>query len=493
MTRPTRYISVNLCFIALVGIGLLRRSDSGVHPLYLILLFLLCSSPILSINRLNDRYALLAVFSATYFVYYGALDFLHVLSGALAPVPIYARILAPDELVILVGGLLLQIGYLVSCRTGNVQPRSWPKDWPERTLVWTGAVLWVISTWLVWKFKIEIISDTTIEAERKGLGNLTGLQIIGFMLAGYLQPLCIIILAYAQCIYRRPYIVTFLAVALGIQMIFGFVADMKAQVLIGFVLVALTKLLIDGKIPKTRALLTAAIIAVVFPVLQANRILRSDLSHIKAEQNIMQTLTKAIATTAEANSGTDRAQSFLERMTLKGSVETIVARTGVDVKYQRGHTLLPLLGVFIPRLIWPAKPEVETGRLMNKEFNLSQQEETYISPSHLGELYWDFGWPGVLLGMPMIGLLLGYVGRQCDLSHGANLARILVVAATIQLLVFGFESAIVPQYSVWLRTMLAIGLLQWILARSVITSRETAAPYTPVRVPGGPSFPNLMR
>jgi hypothetical protein len=495
VTRSHLYIAANLGFIALVGIGLLRGSDSGVHPLYLILLFLLCSSPMLSINRLNDRYAPLAVFSAVYFIYYGALDVLHLLSAPLAPAAVSTDILAPAELVILVGGLLAQVGYHIACRASNVQHAAL-KDWPERTLVFAGTALWVISTWLVWKFQVDIIADTTIAAEKQALGSLSGLQIVGFMLASYLQPLCIIILAYAQCQYRRSYMISLLAVVLAVQMVLGFVADIKGAVLIGFALVALTKLLIDGTVPKSRFLLMAAIIAVVFPVLQANRMLRGDLNHAKAAQNFVQTLKKAIATTGEANSGTDRAQSFFERMSLKGSVEMIVARTGADVKYQNGHTLVPLLGVFIPRLIWPTKPDVQTGRVINKEFNLSDQEDTYISPSHLGELYWNFGWPGVVLGMPLIGLLLGYVGKRCDLSHATNLTRILVLVGTIQLLVFGFESAIVPQYSVWLRSLLAIGLLHWVFARTANTSREanSASPRNPpLSMPSVPSFPNLMR
>lgn len=490
MTRPQLYIIANVGFIALVCIGMLRGSQSGVHPLYLVLLFLLCSSPILSINRLNDRYALLAIFSVVYFVFYGAVDFSQLLSGTLGPAIAPGKIFAPAELVILVGGLLAQVGYRVACRTRNVQQNAALKDWPELPLVLAGTALWMISTWLFWKFKIEVISDTTIEAERRGLGSLNGLQVIGFLLAGYLQPLCIIILAYAQCRYRRAYMIPLLAVVLGVQMVFGFVADIKGQVLIGFALVALTKLLIDGSIPKSRVLLIAAIIAVVFPVLQANRMLRGDLSHTKAEQNIIQTLQKAIETTGKANSGANRAQSFLERMNLKPSVELIVARTGVDVRYQSGHTLVPLLAVFIPRLIWPSKPDVPTGRVMNKEFNLSEQEETYISPSHLGELYWNYGWPGVLLGMPVIGLILGYVGKRCDLSERTNLTRILILVATIQLLVLGFESAIVPQYSVWSRTLLAVGLLHWLLARTVMAPISLASP---IPMLTARSFPNLMR
>jgi hypothetical protein len=495
MTRRNLYIAANLGFIVLVGVGVLIGSDTEAHPLYLVLLFLICSSPILCISRLNDRYALLAVFSGVYFIYFGALDLVHLLSGTSSTVMASGDILSQAEVVILVGLLLTQVAYLIGCLGRSAPPRKALKDWPEKTLVLTGTALWLISTWLVWKLRIEIITDPSIEAEKQGLGSLSGLQTIGFMLASYLQPLCVVILAYAQCRYRRSYMIPVLAIVLAVQMVLGFVADIKGAVLLGFALVALTKLLIDGTIPKLRFLLMAAIIAVVFPVLQANRMLRADLSNSEAAHNVVQILEKAIATTSKANSGSDRAQTFLERMTLKGSVEMIVARTGADVKYQNGRTLVPLLGVFIPRLLWPEKPDVPTGRVMNREFNLSDQEETYISPSHLGELYWNFGWLGVVVGMPVIGLLLGYIGNRCDLSHATNLTRILVLVGTIQLLVYGFESAIVPQYSVWIRSLLAIGMMNWVLARDVDTFRD-ARSHSRRRMPaptdGTRSFSNLM-
>jgi hypothetical protein len=489
MTRLRLFLLGNTGFIILVGLGLLRGLRGDIHPLYLVLLFFLCSSPVLLMRRLNDRYAPLAVFAVVYFVYFGALDVLRLLTGDPMPGPASGGIVSPAELAILVGCLLAQIGYLAGCRRNEDRRRPALRDWPEPALVLGGAALWMISTWLFWKFKIEIINDTTIEAVKRGLDSLNGLQVIGFLLAGYLQPLCIVILAYAQCRYRRAYMIPVLALVLGVQMVFGFVADIKGQVLLGFVLIALTKFLVDGRIPKLRVSFMAAMIIMIFPVLQANRMLRGDLDHAKAESNIVQTLQKAIETTGGANSGANRAQSFLERMSLKDNIDMIVARTGADVGYQNGHTIAPLLTVFIPRILWPAKPDVQTGQVLNKEFHLSEQVETYISPSHLGELYWNYGWSGVLVGMPLIGLILGLVGRQCDLSQGANLTRILILGATIQQLVLGFESAIVPQYSVWLRTLLAIGLLHWLLARAVDVRRSNAMPSA---APAARLFPHLM-
>jgi hypothetical protein len=489
MTRLRLYVIGNMGFSTMVGLGMLRGLRGDVNPLYLVLLFLLCSSPALLMKRLNDRYAPLAAFAAVYFIYFGALDVLNLLTGDPKRGPATGGVVSPAELAILAGCLLAQIGYLVGCRRYEARRLSALRDWPEPALVFVGAALWMISTWLFWQFKIEIINDPTNEAVKRGLGTLNGLQVIGFLLAGYLQPLCIVILAYAQCRYRRAYMIPVLAVVLGVQMVFGFVADIKGQVLLGFVLIALTKFLVDGRIPKVRVVFMAAMIVMIFPVLQANRMLRGDLDHAKAEKNIIQTLQKAIESTGSANSGANRAQTVLERLSLKDNIEMIVARTGVDVGYQNGHTIAPLLTVFIPRILWPSKSDVQTGQVLNKEFHLSEQEETYISPSHLGELYWNYGWPGILVGMPLIGLILGLVGRQCDLSQGANLTRILILGATIQQLVLGFESAIVPQYSVWLRTLLAIALLHCLLARAVDARRSDAMP---APAPAARLFPHLM-
>jgi hypothetical protein len=191
-------------------------------------------------------------------------------------------------------------------------------------------------------------------------------------------------------------------------------------------------------------------------------------------------------------------ETIFERSSLKQSVEMIVRSTGRTVPYQNGYTLWPLATVFIPRLIWPDKPGVETGRLVNKVFRVSDQAETNISPSHLGELYWNFGWSGVLIGMTGIGSLLGLLGRRFDLSKTVTLTRVLVLLATVKFIVLGFEGSIEVQYSPWLRVMLAIGLLHVFCARLAVAaqSSDTPAPSAGEQVgrPDGTTrFPNLIR
>jgi hypothetical protein len=220
------------------------------------------------------------------------------------------------------------------------------------------------------------------------------------------------------------------------------------------------------------------------------------MNHTEAAHNIGKALQQAISAKDRATKGPDRSDTVFERSSLKSNVELIVSRVGRDVPMEYGYTLQPVVTAFIPRLIWPGKPDVQTGRLMNKVFNLSPVEDTYISPSHIGELYWNFGWSGVVVGMFLFGLLLGYIGSRTDLSQAPTLTRVMVIVLTARLIVLGAEGAIAPQYVVWMRSMLAIGLMHLFLARTPVTTKTETSGSELDPATGQdtrPRFANLMR
>jgi hypothetical protein len=189
-----------------------------------------------------------------------------------------------------------------------------------------------------------------------------------------------------------------------------------------------------------------------------------------------------------------------------GSVQMIFKQAGNGVAFQHGYTLTPLLATFIPRILWSDKPDVPTGQLVNKQFHVTEGDDVYISPTTLGELYWNFGWPGVIIGMSFIGCLLGWVGSRFNLADGSTVTRLLVTVVTIREIVMGFEGVIAASYIVWLRSLAGIGLLHLMLARVKVQGRDTeiTRPGAPrnARLPGGgmPSgdgmenkpFPNLL-
>lgn len=70
-----------------------------------------------------------------------------------------------------------------------------------------------------------------------------------------------------------------------------------------------------------------------------------------------------------------------------------------------GGTLATLPAVFIPRALWPDKPDMT---VIGREFNYlaTGNEESASSPGCFAEAYWDYGWLGLPLLMIPLGLIL---------------------------------------------------------------------------------------
>jgi hypothetical protein len=470
------FAALNAGFALLLATGLVLGNAAGVHVGYVALLFLLCSSPLLAMQKLNDRYALLGMFSAYYFVLYGALDVSHLLFGVKDGIAVkdFGALLSETEQLILAAGVVLHLAYHIACRLfGASRSAAQLRDWPERTLVVGGVALWAVCTWAVWVLNVQILVKVTNDVVSSAYAQMSPVKIILFMLAGYFQPLGIVIVAYAQTRFRRGYMIPLLVAMVIVEMVYGFVSDQKGQVLVGLVLIALTRFLIRGRIPVLQIAVGLLVAMLVFPVLQANRRVRGDydLTHADALQQIGRTLGRALDTTKTVSEGPDRADTLLERSSIKANVELIVSRTGRGVAFQNGYTIAPLLMVFIPRIFAPEKTEVKTGQVFNSAFSIADSDNVYISTSHLGELYWNYGWTGALIGMALIGSALGVLAALTDLSQAVNLTRVLILLVTVKLLALGFESTIATQYSLWIRSLAGIGLLHWLFARR--SSQET--------------------
>ena len=162
----------------------------------------------------------------------------------------------------------------------------------------------------------------------------------------------------------------------------------------------------------------------------------------------------------------DGAEYLTNRLSIKPFVEMIVARTGNQVEFQNGHTIKPLLYAFIPRLILPDKQDSSnTGRFFNQEFRVSASPDTYIAFSQLGELYWNYGWGGLIAGMTIIGMLMGLLGSMLRLDTIATLPRFLLLMTTIYMIGLRFEGGIATAYSLWLRTVVLLLLIHFMMPK----------------------------
>jgi hypothetical protein len=478
-------------FVVFIALAAAIGGAPNPRLLYVALLFALCASPVLSARKLNDRYALYTIFLVIYFVSFGMLDVIHLLEpGGAAGTEV---LLSTAELLILLSGGAFVIGYQYAAK--RMERRGVSKfvadDWPMKTLLTVGLILWAGGTLATWYWNIQLtVRSLEVNYASEGITTL-------LMLGRYAQPLGILVLAYAYVISRSKLLWILIIAVVVLQVMLGFVSNTKSGAMLGGILVIMTSYLVRGKVPKSWLLVGLFFITFAFPIFMAYRAVvvgERGLTNAEAAQNFGQVLELAIQ--GQKQKSQEGSASFFDRSSVKDAVELIVRRVGVDVPYQHGHTLSPVLTAFIPRILWPDKPDVQTGLLLNEQFHIAEAV-VYLSPSHLGELYWNFGWPGALIGMLLLGALLGWINSLCDLSMVTSVSRVLILAITIFEAGVRFEGSIAGEYEVWIRSIAGILIMHAVFARrgSQHTGDWSKAPDSSIEnaeMRSTARFPNLM-
>lgn len=78
-------------------------------------------------------------------------------------------------------------------------------------------------------------------------------------------------------------------------------------------------------------------------------------------------------------------------------------------KYLGGETLLPILTLPIPRTIMPEKDRYQTAGVFFKEYHDHSYIRTAERVTGIGELYMNFGYIGIIVGMMILGFILAYL------------------------------------------------------------------------------------
>jgi hypothetical protein len=485
--------NVGVLLAMVIGIGISAPSDPRIA--YVMLLTLLCSSPLLTLDRVNGEYFLLAVYSLVFFNFFAVADLMGMLAGRTSQTE--GGFLTTSECVILAAISVVILGYHAAAKWRKAHIKSEENtEWPLRSALAVGIIFWLVGTGALLYWQTYIITDRTNASLAKNIENLGPWLTTVFMLGQLIQPLGVLILAYLYAKYRRAPLFALILVVVLVQVVLGFIADFKGEAMQAGIIVTVVKIYVDGKLPKGWLIAGALFVVFAFPVFQSYRTLvrgEHGVTSLQTLENLAATIQKAIQAETKVEAGFGgtayKGQSFWERSSLKKSVEIIVRRSGVDKPFQMGATLTPIVAAFIPKLLWPDKPSIPVGQVFNKEFQLSEGADTYISPSHVGELYWNFGWPGVIFGSSLIGLLLGAIGVRCGAYPRLSLTRLLITVLTIYAFAVGSEGSIAVAYVPWLRSVAAVGLLHWAFARRIAKVGHVAiAGAQPIR----PAFLHLM-
>lgn len=87
--------------------------------------------------------------------------------------------------------------------------------------------------------------------------------------------------------------------------------------------------------------------------------------------------------------------------------------------YYKGETFSYLAVVLVPRFLWPEKPRIALGTWYALRIGQAVETEsgwasTSINMTQAGELYLNWGWLGVLIGLPIFGAIYGVIWTRAN-------------------------------------------------------------------------------
>jgi len=147
------------------------------------------------------------------------------------------------------------------------------------------------------------------------------------------------------------------------------------------------------------------IVFVVFPVYYAFRSIHG--TYYSREMRVARSI-EMLQRQEASTYGKESLKTVARRLAIINSTAVVVRDCGNRVEYQMGKTLWDgVVLLAIPRLFWPNKPTTNVCTEFGKIFRMTSFGNfSAVSMSMVGELYWQFHVPGIILGTLVFGIFL---------------------------------------------------------------------------------------
>ena len=370
----------------------------------------------------GDLFEIIGLVTVLAFLYFCVGTFYLIAVPEALPHPSLAPFLLPALMLATLGQLCLLLGYAWSFR--RVAPSPMGRFVPVSAMFCLvpaviGAVGMNMST-----FQLQLFRNYKgISASLSFLQQFSTLFFFGWFLGWYLL--------WAKKL--RPSVAVFLIGSLTVlaaEVLYSTLGSKSGAVLM-MIMPVLAYYQVRRRLPwKTCLGIALVFLFVVFPAYNTFRRLDHQLD-----------TTRRLDRTVELAQGWGSSEfldqsifAFLNRMTLGSSVAAIISETGRWVEYKYGETLLLApVGLLIPRFLWPDKPNLSLGREFGATFRFTGtfDRETYIAPSMVGELYWNFAVPGVAFGMWLLGLAYRWYYQRYGAGSGFDPIRKAIYATLL--------------------------------------------------------------
>ncbi len=166
------------------------------------------------------------------------------------------------------------------------------------------------------------------------------------------------------------------------------------------------------------------------------------------------TFTQGFGTTSDLRPFT----RLVRRISLILPMSYVVEQTPKYTDYWEGATYRTLFIGWIPRFIWHEKPKEQWGNEFGRRYGILAPENRTMSVNipWITEMYTNFGRIGVVLGMALVGLFLGFFDRLLNSPQSKLLER--AVGTAVLLPLFNQES----NFTVMTGSLIPLILCLWL-------------------------------
>lgn len=240
-----------------------------------------------------------------------------------------------------------------------------------------------------------------------------------------------VVLTYAFTRYRSSAALLSLIVAAALSSILGGLSGSKTLALEPVALIVLTRMFMAGRVRLRWIVLGVLGLILFYPVSIFYRqvILSGDTLPITAPLSDLSGTVHRVQGFIASQKIEDTlalgSQATASRFDALGVSSVIIRDTPRVSPFQDGRTLVLFFYSFVPRLLWPNKPNINIGQWITDTYGPGPQIKSQTGATIAGDFYLNFGILGVAAGFIMLGLFLR-VFHESLLGRSRNAIAVLL-------------------------------------------------------------------
>lgn len=245
--------------------------------------------------------------------------------------------------------------------------------------------------------------------------------------------IALLVLCYQR--YRSRAALMLVFILLPLTVLFGFFGGTKSAVLRPLVMIVIVHIMVTRRLRVWWIVGFVALMAVFYPISEVYRgyAWTRGLTTVEVLANPAAAF-RVIGRFGAATTSGEHAKSGLEATSrrLDGiSILSVIMRdAGTRVPFQGGWTVAYIPMSFVPRLLWPGKPAFLTGKWVTDHFGPGPHVQSSTGATWIGELYYNFGWAGIVIGMLILGIWFRFL-QESFLGVNATIPSVFAGVITI--------------------------------------------------------------